>query len=92
MILDDVKKALRIVTNAYDSDIQTYINTCYYDLERMGIQFDKESPDPEIINAVIIYTKSVFGTGNESYKEQLFTVYNNLCTKLITDNTKYGGD
>lgn len=92
MILDDVKKALRIVTTAYDSDIETYINTCYYDLERMGIQFDRESPDPEIVTAVILYTKSVFGSGNEAYKEQLFNVYNNLCTKLITDGTKYGGD
>lgn len=90
MILDDVKTALRIKASAYDSDIQTYIDSCYYDLDRMGIQFDRESPEPEIVTVVIVYVKSLFGTGSESYKEQMLTVYDRMCARLITDSKKSG--
>jgi len=59
-MLNDVKLALRISTNAFDNEIKNLINAGLMDLEIAGI--DNVDPNDELIKtAVITYVKIHFG-------------------------------
>lgn len=71
--LNDVKTALRITTNDFDSEITSLMNACTRDLEIRGINI----VDDELIDiAVITYVKMRFGNPDNydklkrSYDEQ----------------------
>lgn len=71
--LNDVKTALRITTNDFDSEITSLMNACVRDLEIRGINI----VDDELIDiAVITYVKMRFGNPDNydklkrSYDEQ----------------------
>ena len=79
-LIDDVRTSLRIKSMAYDDDINIYIQSCLYDLERLNIvTTDTDSTEatvytPEVKTAVIAYVKSQFGNGNED-KKKLIEVF-----------------
>lgn len=65
-ILNKVKLALRIVTDAFDSEITDLINACLLDLNIAGVnQYTIDSvTDALIIRAICTYCKYHFGDAN----------------------------
>lgn len=74
-MIDKVKLALRITTNAFDDEISDLIEAALKDLGIAGVTND-DITDPLIIRAVITYCKCHFGEPDEydrlkrSYDEQ----------------------
>lgn len=74
-MLDKVKLALRISTDAFDSELTDLINAAYDDLGIAGVT-NTELETPLIIRAVITYCRCNFGQPDEydrlkaSYDEQ----------------------
>lgn len=64
--LELCKTALRVVTSAYDSEIQTYIDSAEKDLNIAGVQFDEM--DDIVKKAIMTYVRMSFGNP-ENYKE-----------------------
>lgn len=76
-LLDDVKLALRVTTNAYDSEINDLIESAKGDLGIAGVVLP-EPIDSTVKTAIKTYCKMNFGTPNsdtyndlkKSYDEQ----------------------
>lgn len=74
-MLEKVKLALRITTNAFNSELTDLINAAYLDLGIAGV-INTENETPLIIRAVITYCRCNFGQPDEydrlkaSYDEQ----------------------
>ena len=62
-ILDDVKKALRITTGDFDTEVQGLIDACKEDLKQAGI-YAVDDTDVLIKRAIIVYSKANFGFDN----------------------------
>jgi hypothetical protein len=76
-MLSKVKLALRITTDAFDSELTDLINAALLDLGIAGVnEFEATTTDALIIRAVITYCKVHFGEPDEydrlkaSYDEQ----------------------
>lgn len=76
-MLSKVKLALRITTDAFDSELTDLINAALLDLGIAGVnEFDATTTDALVIRAVITYCKVHFGEPDEydrlkaSYDEQ----------------------
>jgi len=73
-MLDKVKLALRITTNAFDDEITELIFAAKADLEIVGAEADEN--EPLIAQAIVTYCKVNFGSPDEydrlkkSYDEQ----------------------
>ena len=88
-ILDKVKLSLRIKgTTVYDNELEIYINTCLYDLKRVGIFINPMSLDDEIQTAVICYVKSKFGNTDLTYKEAMYRAYQDIRLALAMDSKR----
>ena len=95
-LLDDVKMALRITTNAYDSELTSLIESAKIDLGIAGVIIP-EASDNVINTAVKTYCKLNFGTPNpanweylkKSYDEQKAQLSNSSAYSdysMVTDN------
>lgn len=75
-LLDKVKQAMRISTNAYDDSITQLINASVKDIGIVGVSFETTTADTLLIQAVITYCRLNFGTPSDydrlkkSYDEQ----------------------
>lgn len=75
-LLDDVKVALRVSTNAFDSEITDLISAAQTDMKLAGITVTTSTTDPLIKRAVITYCRCNFGQPDDydrlkaSYDEQ----------------------
>lgn len=87
-LLEAVRGAERTKTNAYDSELQIYINAAIYDLKRLHIVFDESHPEDEIVSAVICYVKANFGTTDVKNKEHFMVMYNHIVDRLRMDTSK----
>lgn len=74
-MLDKVKMALRISTDAYDDELNDLIEAAGLDLGIAGVAFIEE-PDAVVVRAIITYCKMSFGLPEDydklkaSYDEQ----------------------
>ena len=74
-ILNAVKLALRIVTNAFDNELTDLINASVLDLNIAGVS-NTDMTDPLVKRAIVTYCKLHFGEPDEydrlkaSYDEQ----------------------
>lgn len=74
-LLDDVKVALRVSTNAFDSEITDLINAAVADMGIAGVS-NSDTTDPLVKRAVITYCRLNFGQPDDydrlkaSYDEQ----------------------
>lgn len=68
-MLEAVKLALRITTNAFDPELTDLIGACMLDLQLCGI-LRREDSDPLIRRAAILYCKANFGGDPDSEKYQ----------------------
>lgn len=94
-MLEKVKLALRITTDAFDSELNDLISAAYDDLGIAGV-VNTESETPLIIRAVITYCRANFGQPDEydrlkaSYDEQKaqlsmssdYTDWGDLCGQI----------
>ena len=62
-LIDDVKKALRITSLAFDTEVTDLINAAKADLTLSGVDTLVET-DPLIKRAIITYCKAHFGYDN----------------------------
>lgn len=74
-MLDDAKTALRVTTDAFDSEIQDLIDAALLDLGLAGV-VNQDVTDPLVKMAVLTYVRLHFGQPDdfdrlkESYDEQ----------------------
>lgn len=74
-LIDDAKLALRVTTNAFDSEISDLINAAVADMGIAGVS-NNETTDPLVKRAVITYCRLNFGQPDDydrlkaSYDEQ----------------------
>ena len=74
-ILDAVKMALRIVTDAFDTELNDLIVAALYDMTLAGIS-NQDTSDPLVRRAIITYCRLNFGQPDDydrlkrSYDEQ----------------------
>ena len=89
-MLGKVKKALRMVTDAYDDQLNDLIESALADLGVAGVT-NKNTYDPLVRNAVITYVMMNFGEPDEydrlkaSYDEQKAQL------SMHTGYTEWGG-
>lgn len=75
-MLDKVKLALRITTDAFDSEITDLISAACADLGIVGVDAAYDTADPLLIRAIITYCRVNFGAPEDydrlkaSYDEQ----------------------
>lgn len=88
-ILDDCKKALRITTNAYDSEVTRLLNASVRDLEIAGVDASLDSDDAAVQQAMITYVICNFGTVEPKTYDRLKASYDEQKGQLQTD---FGGN
>lgn len=75
-MLNKVKMALRITTNAYDAELEDLINAACADLGVVGVDASSATGDTLLIMAIITYCRMRFGQPDDydrlkkSYDEQ----------------------
>ena len=75
-MLNKVKLALRVTTDAFDSEISDLIDAACADLGLVGVDSSAQTDDPLLIRAITTYCKAHFGAPDEydrlkaSYDEQ----------------------
>lgn len=79
-LIDDVKMALRVTTDAYDTEIQSLIVSAKKDLNIAGVETVEE--DPILSTAVKTYCKLNFGTPNPANWEYLKKSYDEQKAQL----------
>lgn len=67
-LFDLCKSSLRVVDNAFDSEILSIIDACFQDLSVSGVNPDRESVESLVANAVVFYCKANFGFREDSEK------------------------
>ena len=76
-MLDKVKNALRVKTEAFDDEIQDLIDACKADLRLVGVNVPEDTPaegkeatagDPLITRAIVLYAKANFGYSEDREK------------------------
>lgn len=84
-LVDDVKVALRVTSDSFDSEIESLIDAAEADMVRAGVSEDyvKDGTHPLAKAAITLYVKSHFGYDNyeaerfiRSYKETLASIMN----------------
>lgn len=66
-MLEQIKLALRITTDAVDEEIQTLIDAAIAEMQGLGVTASVESSeDPQIVTAVVAYCKWQFGANEDA--------------------------
>lgn len=79
---DDVKVALRVGSNAYDSEIDGLIAAAKSDLERVGIKnhlINQQEVNPLVKQAIVLYAKANFGYDNNEAMRFMNSYHQTVC-------------
>lgn len=89
-MLEQVKLALRLVTDIFDGEVNDLIEAAYDDLEIAGVQARENATAPLIRRAVTTYCKANFGVPDEY--DRLKAAYDEQKAQLMTatDYTDWG--
>ena len=89
-MLEQVKLALRLVTDIFDGEVSNLIEAAYDDLEIAGVQARENATAPLIQRAVTTYCKANFGEPDEY--DRLKAAYDEQKAQLMvaTDYTNWG--
>lgn len=82
-MLNAVKLALRIVTNVYDSELESLIEAAKLDLGIAGVVLPAQL-DAIVTRAIITYCKINFGSPSEQDYERLKASYDEQKAQLAT--------
>ena len=80
-LTEKCRQALRVVTTAYDNEIDFYIDSAKLDLKVAGVVVG-DNPDALVEKAIMTYARMNFGSPanydelEQSYKEQKATLMN----------------
>lgn len=89
-LLDEVKGALRIRSSTiYDDEITTLIESCLYDLDRLGICYDVINMESEVKQCVFAYVKANLGTADVDRKQAFYDAYKRTRKALMMDKSKH---
>lgn len=82
-MLEQIKLALRITTDAVDEEIQTLIDAAIAEMRGLGVTASVEgSEDPQIVTAVVAYCKWQFGANEDA--DRWRDIYHNKLAQLKT--------
>lgn len=84
-ILDDCKRALRVTSNAYDTEIARLLNASVRDLEIAGVTASLQTTDDAVAQAMITYVLCHFGSVEPKYYDKLKASYDEQKGQLQTD-------
>lgn len=90
-LLDEVKVALRVTSDAFDTEIQGLIEAAKRDLNRVGVDEALVDSDPLAKMAVVLFAKSRFGYDN-SDASRFEGAYRQTVVDILNSPTSYGGD
>lgn len=90
-LLDEVKVALRVTSDAFDTEIQGLIEAAKRDLNRVGVDEVLVDSDPLAKMAVVLFAKSRFGYDN-SDASRFEDAYRQTVVDILNSPTSYGGD
>lgn len=90
-LLDEVKVALRVTSDAFDTEIQGLIEAAKRDLNRVGVDEALTDSDPLAKMAVVLFAKSRFGYDN-SEASRFEDAYRQTVVDILNSPTSYGGD
>ena len=88
-MLDKIKLALRIKTNAFDEEINDLINAALADLAAAGITSQDEE-DPLIIRAVVTCCRANFGSPADYDKMKASYDEQKAMMQMATGYTEWG--
>lgn len=88
-MLDKVKLALRIKTNAFDGEINDLINAALADLAAAGIT-NQDEEDPLIIRAVVTFCRANFGSPADYDKMKTSYDEQKAMMQMATGYTEWG--
>lgn len=88
-MLEKVKLALRITTDAFDDEITDEIEAACGDLGIVGVSASSETDDPLLIRAITTYCKLHFGELDGNVYDRLKASYDEQKAQLISA-TGYG--
>ena len=80
-MLEKVKLALRISTDAFNDEIAGLIEAAKLDLQLSGVKTDNAQQDSLLQQAILLYCKSMFGLGNPD-KEAYWASYQSMLNKM----------
>ena len=86
-MLEKAKMALRITTNAFDTEISGLIEAACADLGIVGVSAESTTTDPLLIRAILTYCRLNFGQPDDY--DRLKASYDEQKAQLITA-TGYG--
>ncbi len=92
-MLELVKTALRVTTDAFDDEIQLYIDDCINSMNKLGVvAATSTTNDPQITTAVIAYCKWKFGHTSADEKDAWRAIYEEKLAelKMQTGYTDWG--
>lgn len=90
-LLDEVKVALRVTSDAFDTEIRGLIEAAKRDLNRVGVDEAIVDSDPLAKMAVVLFAKSRFGYDN-SDASRFEDAYRQTVVDILNSPTSYGGD
>lgn len=93
-LLDDVKVALRLSTDAMDSEVLMWIDAAKADMMRIGVREEMladATMDPYVKCAVTEFVKAKFGYDN-SEASRFQSSYRQIVRDILNSPTRYGGD
>ena len=93
-LLDDVKVALRVTTDALDSEISMWIDAAKADMARVGVpesMLADESIDPYVRCGVVEFVKARFGYDN-SEATRFESSYRQIVKDILNSPTMYPVD
>lgn len=90
-LLDEVKVALRVTSDAFDTEIRGLIEAAKRDLNRVGVDEALVDSDPLAKMAVVLFAKSRFGYDN-SDASRFEDAYRQTVVDILNSPTSYGGD
>lgn len=86
-LIDDVKMALRVTTNAYDTELSGLIQSAKKDLEIAGVTIPEGDTDNVVNTAIKTYCKVNFGTPNPANWEYLKKSYDEQKAQLSNSSS-----
>lgn len=88
-MLEKVKLALRIKTNAFDGEINDLINAALADLAAAGIT-NQDKEDPLVIRAVVTFCRANFGSPADYDKMKTSYDEQKAMMQMATGYTEWG--
>lgn len=91
-LLDDVKVALRVTTDALDPEVSMLVDAALADMRRIGVpeaMLAEGEMDPYVRAAVTLFAKAHFGYDNDE-ASRFDESYRQIVRDVLNSPTRYG--